>query len=75
MCSCLIRASFVLADDKDGMTLPETTRLVRTAPARAVGFDDRGRIGTGLRADLAQVRRDKGVPVVTSVWREGGRVV
>jgi alpha-D-ribose 1-methylphosphonate 5-triphosphate diphosphatase len=49
MCSCLIHAPFVLADDKDGMTLPETIRLVRTAPARAVGFDDRGRIGTGLR--------------------------
>ena len=49
--------------------------LMRAAPAHAVGLDDRGRIGTGLRADLVRVRRDKGVPVVRSVWREGRRVV
>ncbi|MBN9068790.1 MAG: alpha-D-ribose 1-methylphosphonate 5-triphosphate diphosphatase [Rhizobiales bacterium] len=71
----LIHAPFVLADDEDGMTLPETIRLVSAAPARAVGLDDRGRIGTGLRADLVRVRRDRGVPVVRSVWREGRRVV
>lgn len=71
----LIHAPFVLADDEGGMTLPETIRLVSAAPARAVGLDDRGRIGTGLRADLVRVRRDKGVPVVRSVWREGRRVV
>ncbi|MDN5926044.1 MAG: alpha-D-ribose 1-methylphosphonate 5-triphosphate diphosphatase [Hyphomicrobiales bacterium] len=70
----LIHAPFVLADDEDGMTLPETIRLVSTAPARTVGLDDRGSIGTGLRADLVRVRRDRGVPVVRSVWREGRRV-
>lgn len=71
----LIHAPFVLADEEDGMTLPETIRLVSTAPARAVGLDDRGSIGTSLRADLVRVRRDRGVPVVRSVWREGRRVV
>jgi alpha-D-ribose 1-methylphosphonate 5-triphosphate diphosphatase len=70
----LIHAPFVLADDEDGMTLPEAIRLVSAAPARAVGLDDRGCIDAGLRADLVRVRRDRGVPVVRSVWREGRRV-
>jgi alpha-D-ribose 1-methylphosphonate 5-triphosphate diphosphatase len=48
--------------------------LVSAAPARAVGLDDRGCIDAGLRADLVRVRRDRGVPVVRSVWREGRRV-
>lgn len=70
----LIHAPFVLADDENGMTLPEAMRLVTVAPARAVGLDDRGCIDAGLRADLVRVRRDRGVPVVRSVWREGRRV-
>jgi alpha-D-ribose 1-methylphosphonate 5-triphosphate diphosphatase len=70
----LIHAPFVLADDENGMTLPEAIRLVTVAPARAVGLDDRGCIDAGLRADLVRVRRDRGVPVVRSVWREGRRV-
>jgi len=70
----LIHAPFVLADGEGGMTLPEAIRLVSAAPARAVGLDDRGSIATGLRADLVRVRRDRGVPVVRSVWREGKRV-
>jgi alpha-D-ribose 1-methylphosphonate 5-triphosphate diphosphatase len=70
----LIHAPFVLADDENGMTLPEAIRLVTVAPACAVGLDDRGCIDAGLRADLVRVRRDRGVPVVRSVWREGRRV-
>ena len=70
----LIHAPFVLANDENGMTLPEAIRLVTVAPARAVGLDDRGCIDAGLRADLVRVRRDRGVPVVRSVWREGRRV-
>lgn len=70
----LIHAPFVLAEGEDGMTLPETIRLVTATPARAVGLNDRGRIDRGLRADLARVHRGGGVPVVRSVWREGRRV-
>ncbi|MBS3650562.1 alpha-D-ribose 1-methylphosphonate 5-triphosphate diphosphatase [Pseudaminobacter sp. 19-2017] len=69
----LIHAPFMLADAA-GMTLPESIRLVTATPARAVGLEDRGRIGIGLRADLVRVRRSSGVPVVRSVWREGRRV-
>jgi alpha-D-ribose 1-methylphosphonate 5-triphosphate diphosphatase len=70
----LIHAPFVLADEADGMSLPESIRLVTARPARAVGLDDRGRIHAGLRADVVRVRRKTGVPVVRSVWREGRRV-
>ncbi|RUM98613.1 alpha-D-ribose 1-methylphosphonate 5-triphosphate diphosphatase [Pseudaminobacter arsenicus] len=71
----LIHAPFVLADDDGGMSLPESVRLVTANPAEAVGLSDRGRIATGLRADLVRVRRPAGVPIVRAVWREGGRVV
>ena len=64
---------FVLADE-GAMSLPQSIRLATATPARAVGLDDRGRIETGLRADLVRVRRSSGVPVVRSVWREGRRV-
>lgn len=70
----LLHAPFVLADELDGMSLPQALAMVTSTPARTVGLDDRGRIATGLRADLVRVRRDHGVPVVRAVWREGRRV-
>ncbi len=70
----LMQAPFMLADGEGGMGLPQAIRLVSATPARAVGLDDRGRIAQNLRADLARVRRDSGVPVVRAVWREGRRV-
>jgi alpha-D-ribose 1-methylphosphonate 5-triphosphate diphosphatase len=48
--------------------------MVSATPARTVGLDDRGRIATGLRADLVRVHRPEGVPVARAVWREGRRV-
>jgi alpha-D-ribose 1-methylphosphonate 5-triphosphate diphosphatase len=72
----LIHAPFVLAADESGIPLPDAIRMVSATPARAVGLDDRGRIASGLRADLVRVRSrgDRSVPVVRSVWREGRRV-
>ncbi len=70
----LIHAPFVLCDGAEGLSLPETIRMVTATPARTVGLDDRGRIAEGLRADLVHVRRTAGVPVVRTVWREGRRV-
>ncbi|UJW75596.1 alpha-D-ribose 1-methylphosphonate 5-triphosphate diphosphatase [Rhizobium sp. SL42] len=70
----LLHAPFVLADEMDGLSLPETLAMVTSTPARTVGLDDRGRIAAGLRADLVRVRRAEGVPVVRSVWRAGQRV-
>lgn len=70
----LLHAPFVLADELDSISLPRALAMVTSTPARTVGLDDRGRIDTGLRADLVRVRRHAGVPIVRSVWREGRRV-
>ncbi|MCL6706031.1 alpha-D-ribose 1-methylphosphonate 5-triphosphate diphosphatase [Pseudomonas sp. R2.Fl] len=70
----LLHAPFVLADEFDDISLPQALAMVTSTPARTVGLGDRGRITPGLRADLVRVRRDAGVPVVRSVWREGERV-
>ena len=70
----LLHAPFVLADEFEGLSLPQALAMVTATPARTVGLADRGRIAPGLRADLVRVRRHEGVPVVRSVWREGKRV-
>ncbi|MBO3758550.1 alpha-D-ribose 1-methylphosphonate 5-triphosphate diphosphatase [Ciceribacter sp. L1K22] len=70
----LLHAPFVLADEFENITLPQALAMVTSTPAKTVGLDDRGHIAPGLRADLVRVRRDHGVPVVRSVWREGERV-
>jgi alpha-D-ribose 1-methylphosphonate 5-triphosphate diphosphatase len=79
-----LQAVFQLA--ADGTTsLVDGAKLVSGNPARAVGLDDRGEIAIGRRADLVQVRphdlpaterhpRGRRVPVVRSVYRQGGRV-
>ena len=70
----LLVAPFILADELEGIALPEALRMVTANPARAVGLNDRGRLAPGLRADLVRVKREDGVPVVRGVWREGQRV-
>ena len=70
----LIHAPFVLSDELDSVSLPQALAMVTATPARTVGLDDRGRIETGLRADIVRVQRLEGIPVVRSVWREGKRV-
>ena len=70
----LLYAPFLIADEVESISLPKAIAMVTATPARAVSLDDRGRIATGLRADLVRVFRDHGVPVTRSVWREGRRV-
>ncbi|KQY13798.1 alpha-D-ribose 1-methylphosphonate 5-triphosphate diphosphatase [Rhizobium sp. Root482] len=70
----LIQAPFVLSDEIETVSLPQALAMVTATPARTVGLTDRGRIATGLRADIARVQRNEGIPVVRSVWREGRRV-
>ena len=62
------------------MSLPKAVATVSLNPARAVGMNDRGAIGEGLRADLVQVRLvdvadGNQHAVVRAVWREGRRVL
>lgn len=71
----MLQAAFVLGE-RPGFTLPEAIRTVSDNPARAINLTDRGRIETGLRADLVRVRvpAPGDIPVVRAVWREGVRV-
>lgn len=66
----LLHAAFALS--ARGFDLSETIAMVTCAPADLLGFEDRGRIRAGLRADLLRVRLVDGVPVIRNVW-VGGR--
>ncbi len=69
----LLLAAWILQRDA-GFSLSEAVGVVSRAPARACGFDDRGEIANGLRADLVRVREVDGHPVVREVWALGRRV-
>jgi len=79
-----LQAVFQLAGE-GSLDLVEGAKLVSANPARAIGFDDRGEIAIGKRADLVRVRahrsrptqrhpRGVDVPVVRGVYRAGTRV-
>jgi alpha-D-ribose 1-methylphosphonate 5-triphosphate diphosphatase len=70
----LLYGALLLEREVEGIELPQAIATVTRNPARAVGFEDRGEIAPGLRADLVQVRRTAGAPVVRAVWRCGERV-
>lgn len=62
------------AVEEAAITLPQAVAMIAERPARMCRLSDRGRLATGLRADLAQIRTVQGIPVVRRVWREGSRV-
>ncbi len=72
--SSLLMAALQLPREVPAINLPAAIRTVTKAPAEAVGLSDRGEIAVGKRADLIRVHVAGSVPVVRSVWREGGRV-
>ncbi len=71
--SSMLQAAFLLAE-RDVMTLHEAINMVSLSPAGIIGLHDRGSIEVGKRADLVRVRVSHGIPVATTVWREGLRV-
>lgn len=70
MPASLLHGAFIL-HEQAGWSLPAAIRSVSDAPAAALGFADRGRIASGLRADLLRVRMHGVQPVVRSVWVNG----
>ncbi|KPP84397.1 MAG: phosphonate metabolism protein PhnM [Rhodobacteraceae bacterium HLUCCO07] len=70
--SALMSAAFLLADLWDD--LPRAIATVTANPARAAGLEDRGRVATGLHADLVRVARIGGTPVIRGVWCHGRQV-
>jgi alpha-D-ribose 1-methylphosphonate 5-triphosphate diphosphatase len=69
----LLLAAWLLRRDA-GFSLPRAVAVVSRRPARASGFEDRGEIAPGLRADLVRVREVDGHPVVREVFVRGRRV-
>jgi len=72
--SSLLMAALQLPRDVPAIDLATAVRTVTKTPAEAVGLSDRGEIAPGKRADLIRVHVARDIPVVRSVWREGGRV-
>lgn len=66
----LIHAAFALTE-RAGMTLPDAVATVSLNPARMLGFDDRGEIAVGKRADLIRVRRLGDAAIVRETWAVG----
>ncbi|GEK51412.1 alpha-D-ribose 1-methylphosphonate 5-triphosphate diphosphatase [Vreelandella venusta] len=72
--AALLDAVFQIAAMEGGYDLPRAVACASRNPAKAVGFDDRGRISEGLRADLIRVREVDGHPLVQRVWCAGKQV-
>lgn len=68
----LLHASFLL--QKEGFSLPKSVATVSLNPARMAGFDDRGEIAPGMRADYLRVRVVNGIPIVLGAWKTGIRI-
>lgn len=68
-----VNAVFGLAEHA-GMSLPDAVATATANPAADLGFDDRGAIALGLRADLIRVGRHEGISVVRTAWRRGLQV-
>jgi len=71
----LMEGVFRLTGPDFGWPVSKAVATVTSTPADAVGLEDRGRIATGKRADLARVRVVDGLPIVLTVWRNGRRVI
>lgn len=72
--SSLLMGALQLPKQVPAIDLASAVRTVTKTPAEAVGLNDRGEIAVGKRADVIRVHLARDIPVVRSVWREGGRV-
>jgi alpha-D-ribose 1-methylphosphonate 5-triphosphate diphosphatase len=72
--SSLLMGALQLPKQVPAIDLASAVRTVTKTPAEAVGLSDRGEIAVGKRADVIRVHVARDIPVVRSVWREGGRV-
>lgn len=72
--AALAHAMLLLPRLSAWVSLPQAVAMATRNPARAAGFEDRGEIAPGLRADLVRMSDHEGIPSVRSVWRAGARV-
>lgn len=59
---------------RHGAALHEAVAAVTAVPADRAGFEDRGELARGRRADFVRAALLEEVPVVRAVWRGGERV-
>ncbi|WP_158932888.1 alpha-D-ribose 1-methylphosphonate 5-triphosphate diphosphatase [Acidisphaera sp. S103] len=70
----LVEAAFQCARE-ESIALSDAIAMISDHPARMSGLPDRGRLETGMRADLVRVRLHGTLPIVRQVWRAGERVI
>ncbi len=70
--SSLLMAALMLGDLYGN--LPRAVATVTSAPAAAVGLDDRGALSPGARADVIRVARPGKASALRGVWVQGNRV-
>lgn len=66
----LLHGAFML-HTQAGWSMPRAMATVSRNPARALGFDDRGLLRSGMRADVVRVRTVDDLPIVRNVWVNG----
>jgi alpha-D-ribose 1-methylphosphonate 5-triphosphate diphosphatase len=71
--SSLMMAAFQLVRDAQ-WSLPQAMATVSSAPAKAVGLEDRGAIEVGLRGDMVRVGLSEALPVPRATYVRGERV-
>ena len=69
----LLQGAFILNRVGD-IPLPTAISKISSVPARMAGFNDRGEIKIGLRADLLRIRLEEDIPRIISVWRGGTEI-
>jgi len=70
----LVEAAFQCTRE-EAISLPEAIAMISDHPAQMSGLPDRGRLETGLRADVVRVHLHGTLPVVRQVWQAGERVI
>ena len=68
----LLHGAFMLHTEA-GWSMPRAMATVSRNPAKALGFDDRGQLKGGMRADVVRMRDVDGLPIVRNVWVSGQR--
>ncbi|RUL76083.1 alpha-D-ribose 1-methylphosphonate 5-triphosphate diphosphatase [Dyella choica] len=68
----LLHGAFML-HTQAGWSMPKAMATVSRNPAKALGFDDRGSLKAGMRADVVRMRAVDRLPIVRNVWVRGER--
>jgi alpha-D-ribose 1-methylphosphonate 5-triphosphate diphosphatase len=68
----LLHGAFML-HTQAGWSMPRAMATVSSNPAKALGFDDRGQLKPGMRADVVRMHVLDGLPIVRNVWVAGQR--